>query len=541
MDDFGPYAVIARVAVGSTATVYKTRHREIDRVAAVKDLNPALRALPGFLEQFRAEARVLGSLVDEHIVAVYDFVEEPTRSWIAEEWIDGATIDAVLAASGSLTAEQSLGVLRGALLGLAHAHDEGVVHGDLAPANIIADLQGTSKLIDFGVSAPIGTTGVRGTPAFMSPEAVMGSPVGKSSDVYSAGAILFTLLAGHPPFDDATLDAILKAHVERPAPPLLGHGDAMSSLVADSLAKDAASRPADARQFLERMEDAAREKYGAAWLSRASIAGVVAAAGGTAALSAVTAGGGVAPVASAGTTYVGAAATTGEVARKTRRVSRGQLIAGGAVAAVALAGAGLAFALSGNSGSPRASATEAAASVASAAPATPSSATPTLSALEALPTAGKYRITGRITSTTFPQDKVGPLSASTWTLSLTCASSRCTGSVHSSSGRVYAGAFDGSSLTLTFSRPDNGNCVYDSGPKKGKVVPHSYARSTITGRLQFTVVRRSPGPTPTAGTALLLSGTGLFTEPRAVVSSGCRNTTKPRRETVAYTLTYLAG
>ncbi len=286
---FGSYEVLETVAVGSTGTVFRARHREIGRLAAIKELNAVMRAVPGLLARFRAEAQTLAALDDEHVVAVFDFVEEPERVWIAQEWVDGVTIAALLTAHGRLTAEQSLGVLRGALLGLAHAHDRNLVHRDFAPANILADQAGTSKLVDFGLAAPVGGTGACGTPAFMSPEAARGGPVGKSSDVYSAAAVLFSMLSGRLPFSARSADEVMRAQIEQPAPAVTGHGPAMADLVAGAMSKDQSARPPDARTFLARMEDAARQRYGADWLQRASVTGLVSAAtAGAATLTATT-------------------------------------------------------------------------------------------------------------------------------------------------------------------------------------------------------------------------------------------------------------
>lgn len=545
MDDFGPYVVIGQVAVGSTATVYKSRHRQIDRIAAIKDLNPELRTVPLFIGRFRDEARLLAEFDDEHIVTVYDFVEEPTRSWIAEEWVDGATVETVLTSYGPMTAEQSLGVLRGALLGLAYAHDRHVVHGDLSPGNIITDLNGTSMLIDFGLSAPIGSTGVRGTPAFTSPEAVRGEPLGTASDVYAIGAVLFLLLTGRPPFPAATAEAVLQAHLERPAPAVREHGAALAGLLADSLAKDPAARPPDARAFLERMEHGARERYGANWLDRASVAGVVTAAtGGAAGAAMLTSGasglptGGGAPAPS-DTSHVDLAASTGRAAR---RLSRGAKIAVGAGVGVVAAGTVLAVALSSGSATPRSAALHNTASQTPSPVATVSTlrATP-LPALRSVPTGGRYRFVSRIASTNFPGSAVGTTTTRTWTVRVACATGSCTLAVTSSSGLHLAGTFDGTAMNFTKTVPVNGPCVYPSGPKKGKVAPHTFYRRTDFFQAHLSVVRRSPGPQPASGTAVLLTGTGSDNEPSGTVSAGCTNDGKTYRATYAYTMTYLGG
>ena len=108
------------------------------------------------MERLRAEAEVLSGLSHPNIVHVYDYVEEPHRAWLAEEWVDGTSLQAILDVHDRLTPEQSLGVVRGALTGLAYAHERGVVHRDVSTGNILADQEGTSKLVDFGLAAPAG-------------------------------------------------------------------------------------------------------------------------------------------------------------------------------------------------------------------------------------------------------------------------------------------------------------------------------------------------------------------------------------------------
>jgi hypothetical protein len=275
VESFGAYEVVARVAQGSTGVVYRARHVDLGRVAAVKVLSAALREVPGQLERMRAEAALLAGLDDPHIVEVYDFVEDPERVWIAEQWVEGASLERILSSHGRLSPEQSLGVVRGALMGLAYAHDRDLVHRDFSTGNVLADMAGTSMLVDFGLAAPVGGSGVLGTPAFLSPEVVRGEAAGKPSDVYSAAAVTFTLLTGQPPFPAGDVSAVLRAHLTTPAPLLEGFGGDLQDLLQRAMAKDPARRPPDAAAFLAELETAARRRFGAGWLERASIAGVV--------------------------------------------------------------------------------------------------------------------------------------------------------------------------------------------------------------------------------------------------------------------------
>lgn len=543
MVEFGSYEVLETVAVGSTGTIYRARHRDIDRMAAIKELSAQLRAVPGLVQRFRAEAQMLASLDDEHIVAVFDFVEEPDRVWIAEEWVDGVTIAALLAAFGRLTAEQSLGVLRGALLGLAHAHDRNLVHRDFSPANILADRAGTSKLVDFGLAAPVGGTGVCGTPAYMSPEAARGAPVGKSSDVYSAAAVLFSLLSGRLPFPAPSAAAMLHAHLEQSPPALSGHGPAMAELVAQAMAKDPAARPPDARAFLARLEEAARQRYGADWLERASIAGLVSAAGaGAAAVVAVTSTAGAAGSAAsaaqpAATAFVTAQAATGAAvttARRASRFSRGGMIGAGVAVAAVVGIAIAATALSGNDpvkGKPdsvlagQGPTTGGAASNAVSSPSTSPTIAPTLS--ELAPN-GKYRITTVITSTNIPGEKVGPTGTRIWTMTFTCRARSCSGTVSSTSGRHFTATFDGTVLTAKYRDVFSGPCVYTDGAQKGQTVPGTLASVATSVTFTLTVSKTSTGPSPAAGVPVRFTGSGAGTQTTKVLKVPAGQTCIPR-------------
>jgi serine/threonine-protein kinase len=109
----------------------------------------------------------------------------------------------------------------------------------------------------------------------MSPEVARGEPAGKTGDVYSAAAVLFLLLTGQPPFPAPDAATVMRRHIEEPAPALSGHGPELAALVARCLSKDPSDRPPDAAAMLAELEDAARRRYGAAWLSRSGLAALV--------------------------------------------------------------------------------------------------------------------------------------------------------------------------------------------------------------------------------------------------------------------------
>jgi serine/threonine-protein kinase len=286
------YEVLDRLGGGATGTVFRARSTAGHDVVAIKEVAAAVRADPAAVTRLRHEARLLLGLAHPNVVRVLDVVDEPDRFWLVLEYVEGSGLGPVLAAHGRLTPEQSLLVLRGALTGLGFAHARGVVHGDVSLDNLLLTTEGSTKVVDFGLAAPVGSSGgPAGTPAFASPEAVTGGARTPASDVYSAAAVLWTLMAGRPPFPGSDAAAVLRAHVEQPPPRLEGHGPDLAHLLDRALAKDPARRPPDAAAFLAELERAAERRYGAGWPSRASLTGLAvttsggllaAAAGGTA-------------------------------------------------------------------------------------------------------------------------------------------------------------------------------------------------------------------------------------------------------------------
>jgi len=471
---FGPYEVLELVATGSTGRVYRVKHHELDRIAAVKELSPQLRDAPGVMERLRAEAEVLSGLSHPNIVHVYDYVEEPHRAWLAEEWVYGASLQAILDVHDRLTPEQSLGVIRGALTGLAHAHERGVVHRDVSTGNILADQEGTSKLVDFGLAAPAGAGAAIGTPAFLSPESARGESVGKPGDVYSAAAVLFTLLAGRTPFAARDALAMARAHIEEPAPRFDNHGADLADLLRRSLSKDPDERPADAGVFLEELEEAARRRFGAGWLARASITGLV--GGAAAAGGAVAGGAGVGAAAAHGVqTVVFDAARAGSAlptvvsaaTKPVRSLATKLAIAGGVGVATAVVAVG-AFAVTNGGNSDNGDNLSANPSPTSTSQT--STPTPTVDPVIDTDPVGVWNLHSVVVKSDNPGfAKVGSNATNaTWRFTPTCAdAATCGGAIKSSSGRAFQYTWNGRSITIASRGPDvtQGLCSDDAGKK----------------------------------------------------------------------------
>lgn len=153
-------------------------HRETGTPVAIKYLHDRVGKTA-----LRAEAEVLSRIGSPHITRLYEYVEGAEGSAIVMELVDGIALRDLLRAEGATTAQAALVGLKGSLLGLAAAHEAGVVHRDYKPANVLVDTAGTSKLVDFGIAVESGEDrDVSGTPAYMPPEQWAGRPASPAGD-----------------------------------------------------------------------------------------------------------------------------------------------------------------------------------------------------------------------------------------------------------------------------------------------------------------------------------------------------------------------
>ncbi len=283
MADIGSYRLDAELGRGATGTVYRATRIPDGLVAAVKVLDPALAEDESYLARFDAEADAMARVDHPGCVKVYQHGRQSGSAWIAMEYVDGASLRAVLGTYGRLSASQACGVLSGALAGLGHAHQAGVVHRDVKPENLLADRAGHSKLADFGLTAPRGYetqawSPLEGSPAYMSPEQVRGDPLDARSDIYSAAIVLYELITGAPPYAAENSYALMRAQVEAPLPDLLGVPPRVGGLIRWAMAKDPTRRPQTAEQFATELKQAGGTDLGAGWFATAGIAGLVAGA-----------------------------------------------------------------------------------------------------------------------------------------------------------------------------------------------------------------------------------------------------------------------
>jgi serine/threonine-protein kinase len=208
------YTEIRVLGSGATGRVMLARHDASGRLVAIKYLAARLVGDYAFAERFRREAALMAYVRNPHVVEVYGLAIAADGRGVAlvMEAVEGPTLRTLLK-QGHGTPEAALALLRGSLLGLAAAHDRGVVHRDYKPDNVLVDARGESKLTDFGIASPAWAgTPAEGTPAYMAPEQWNGYPPAPASDMYSAAVVFYECLTGVRPFRSETLAELRAQH-----------------------------------------------------------------------------------------------------------------------------------------------------------------------------------------------------------------------------------------------------------------------------------------------------------------------------------------
>jgi serine/threonine-protein kinase len=261
------YTLTAVVARGGMGKVYKAEQRPLNRVCAVKVLNPnyAGDQDPEFEKRFFLEASIAAKLTHPNSVTVFDYGRTEGDDgfyFMAMEYLEGQTLQRGIREAGFFTEERTCHVARQICRALREAHGLGVIHRDLKPANVFLVQHGDEsdfvKVLDFGLvknvsdskTEDLTQTGLfMGSPKYMAPEQIQGQRVDARTDIYALGVILYEMLVGKVPFDRPNSVHILMAHVNEPPPdmrvvnPHLAISAELEALVASCLAKNPDQRP----------------------------------------------------------------------------------------------------------------------------------------------------------------------------------------------------------------------------------------------------------------------------------------------------------
>lgn len=219
------YEIAGELGTGGMATVYKAVQKSLDRQVAIKELKRAYHADDQIVRRFERESQVAASLQHENIVHIYDYWKKPTYC-IVMEYVDGANLADVIEKIGALPIDVGIMIAIQVCNALDYAHMRGLIHRDIKPSNIMIKRNGEVKLMDFGIAQSRNLESLTipgtliGTPAYMSPEQVLGQHLDTRSDIFSFGIVLYELFTGVKPFadeDDRSVSAkILKDNFRAP-------------------------------------------------------------------------------------------------------------------------------------------------------------------------------------------------------------------------------------------------------------------------------------------------------------------------------------
>jgi hypothetical protein len=269
------YRILGPIGRGGMGVVYRAEEVALDRLVALKVLAPALLGRDEFRQRFLREMRIAASIEHPNILPIYRAGEDQGLLYLAMRYVDARDLREVLRRGGPLEASRAVWIVDQVAQALDAAHQRGLVHRDVKPANILLTPPGTGGrehvyLVDFGVARPTTVDSsitsrdvIVGTIAYAAPEQLTGGPVDARTDVYALGCVLHECLTGRPPFTADSNQALILAHLQAPPPSIRSARPdlppAMDAVLAQALAKDPARRfgscgelAAAARRAIER-------------------------------------------------------------------------------------------------------------------------------------------------------------------------------------------------------------------------------------------------------------------------------------------------
>ncbi|MEV0643629.1 protein kinase [Phytomonospora sp. NPDC050363] len=220
------YRLDARIATGGTGEVWRALDTRLDRIVAVKLLHPEMSASEEFRARFESEARTLAGLDAPSVASVSDHgVDESAhgvRCYLVMELVDGRSLAAALGEDGTLPPGETARIVADAAEGLQIAHDAGIVHGGVKPADVLITSDGEVKLIDFGAARAVepARPADPAAVAYTAPERFSDTDPTPAADIYALGAVAFECLTGAPPFASTDPQAVIAGHLNQPPPAL---------------------------------------------------------------------------------------------------------------------------------------------------------------------------------------------------------------------------------------------------------------------------------------------------------------------------------
>lgn len=264
--DFGErYEIVSVIGTGGMGTVYRARDLELDEDVAIKTLRPELLAVgDALIGRFKSEIRLARRISHRNVVRTHDFGEWRGVYYLTMEYVEGITVRQLVDLRGPLTPQSTLAIATQLAESLVVAHENGVIHRDIKPQNLLLDDDGVLKVMDFGIarlaerSSTLTETGlVVGTPSYMSPEQLLSESVDARSDLYAVGVVLYECTTQRLPFDGRTpvslITKVLQENAVSPSDVNPEIPPALSALIITLLAKAPDDRVQTATELVKRL------------------------------------------------------------------------------------------------------------------------------------------------------------------------------------------------------------------------------------------------------------------------------------------------
>jgi WD40 repeat protein/serine/threonine protein kinase/DNA-binding XRE family transcriptional regulator len=245
------YELRERIGVGGFGVVYRAEQMGVGRPVAIKIILPQYANHPEFIRRFESEAQIVARLEHPHIVPLYDYWRDPGGAYLVMRYIRGGSLQSALQGA-PWQLDRVTRLLEQIGAALTFAHQLGVVHRDVKPANILLDEDGNAYLADFGIAKELSqatptdqTTdnAIVGSPAYLSPEQIRDESVTPQTDIYSLGIMLYELLTGSPPFTKLTPGELIQKQLSEPLPQLAAHRPDLPARLNDVIQRATAKRP----------------------------------------------------------------------------------------------------------------------------------------------------------------------------------------------------------------------------------------------------------------------------------------------------------
>ena len=260
LGNIGRFEIVRVLGRGAQGSVYLANDPHLHRQVAVKSINTGASA--DEIARQLQEARVVSQFSHPHIVPLFDAIEADGNHFLILEYVRGETLAQLLRRAGALDTPRALQLAIQITGALAYAHDKKIIHRDIKPANIMIDEHGHARVMDFGIASALGehavAEGLIGTPAYMAPECLRNEAATAASDIFSAGMVLYEMLAGRPAVRAANTFSIVHKMINESFVPPSSHNpglnEAIDHLVMRAIGKEANTRHASATALQEALE-----------------------------------------------------------------------------------------------------------------------------------------------------------------------------------------------------------------------------------------------------------------------------------------------